>query len=116
VLSSSLDRGVLVVTVHHDPGTEGRAELLAQLEGLVQAHRPTPVVVILEEPATDGAVVSVVLRLHRTCRDLGVLMSVVSTSAPIRRMLEADADSTGTHLVIHARTDTAVTAAFAAAA
>ncbi|MFF9024808.1 hypothetical protein [Streptomyces eurythermus] len=116
LLSHSLDHGVLVITVHHAPGIGGRAELLSRIEGLVHAHKPAPVVITLEEPATDGAAVSVVLRVHRMCRDLGILMSVASASAPIRRVLEANTDTAGTHLVIHARTDTAVAAAFAAAA
>ncbi|MEU3937387.1 hypothetical protein AB0E85_35960 [Streptomyces sp. NPDC029044] len=37
-------------------------------------------------------------------------------SAPVRRALEANADAAGTRLVVHARADTAVTAAFAATA
>ncbi|MEU3957098.1 hypothetical protein AB0F45_33085 [Streptomyces achromogenes] len=41
---------------------------------------------------------------------------MASAGAPIRRVLEANTDTAGTHLVIHARTDTAVAAAFAAAA
>lgn len=115
-LSHSLDHGVLVITVHHDPGSAGRAELLPLFEGLVHAHKPAPVVVVLEEPAADGVAVGVLLRVHRICRDLGVLMSVASCSAPTRRVLQAQADTTGAHLVVHARTDTAVAAAFAAAA
>ncbi|MGV9631425.1 hypothetical protein ACWDTB_33450, partial [Streptomyces sp. NPDC003487] len=31
---------------------------------------------VLEEPAADGVAVGVLLRVHRICRDLGVLMSV----------------------------------------
>ncbi|MFE1437381.1 hypothetical protein [Streptomyces sp. NPDC058739] len=112
LLSHSLDHGVLVITVHQDPGIGGRAAFLAQLEGLVYAHRPAPVVLRLEQHAVDAAEVGAVLDLHRACKDLGVLMSVVSASAPARRVLAAGADSSGTHLVIHARASTAV-AAFA---
>ncbi|MFF7769871.1 hypothetical protein ACIPIU_14250 [Streptomyces massasporeus] len=116
LLSHSLDHGVLVIRVHEDPGVGGRATLVAQISDLVQAYRPAPVVIVLDEPAARGAVVSVVLRVHRLCGGLGTLMSVATHSAPIRRALDADADAGGTRLVVHARVDTAVAAAFAAAA
>lgn len=116
LLSHSLDRGVLVITIHQDPGVGGRAALLTKISDLVQAFRPAPVVVLLDEPAAQDAVVSVVLRVHRLCSRLGTLMSVATHSAPTRRALEADADTVGTRLVVHAHADTAVAAAFAAAA
>lgn len=116
LLSHLLDHGVLVITVHEDPGVGGRATLLAKISDLVQAYRPAPVVIILDESAARGAVVSVVLRVHRLCRGLGTLMSVATHCAPARRALEAGADMGGTRLVVHARVDTAVSAAFAAAA
>ena len=116
LLSHSFDHGVLVITVHADPGVGGRSTLLAKISDLVQAYRPAPVVIILDESAARGAVVSVVLRVHRLCRGLGTLMSVATHSAPARRALEAGADLGGTRLVVHARVDTAVSAAFAAAA
>lgn len=116
LLSHSLDHGVLVITVHEDPGVGGRATLVEKISGLVQAHRPAPVVIVLDEPAARGPVVSAVLRVHRLCGGLGTLMSVATHSAPTRRALEADAGTGGTRLVVHARVDTAVSAAFAAAA
>lgn len=116
LLSHSLAHGVLVVTVHEDPGVDGRATLVAKISDLVQAYRPAPVVIVLDEPATRGAVVSAVLRVHRLCGGLGTLMSVATHSAPTRRALEADAGAGGTRLVVHARVDTAVSAAYAAAA
>ncbi len=116
LLSHSLDHGVLVITVHRDPGIGGRAALLTKITDLVHAFQPAPVVVVLDEPASAGAAVSVVLRVHRLCSRLGVLMSVVSGSAPTRRALEDNADTAGTRLVVHARPDTAVAAAYTAAA
>ncbi|MFB8246978.1 hypothetical protein ACFC5X_18300 [Streptomyces sp. NPDC055952] len=115
LLSHSLDHGVLVVTVHHDPGVGGQAGLIARISGLVEAYRPAPLVVLLEQPATAAAV-GALLRVHRLCSRLGVLMSVATHSAPTRRALEAQADPGGTRLVVHARADVAVAAAFAAAA
>jgi hypothetical protein len=116
LLSHTLDHGVLVITVHRDPGIGGRATLLMKISDLVRAYRPAPVVVLLDEPAAQAAVVSVLLRVHRLCSRLGTLLSVATHSAPVRRALEANADSAGTRLVVHARADTAVAAAFAAAA
>ncbi|MFF5255938.1 hypothetical protein ACFY4K_28365 [Streptomyces leeuwenhoekii] len=117
MLSHALERGVLVITVPSDPGIDGRALLLEKIDDLVRAHRPAPVVIVLDEPAAQGAAVSVVLRAHRLCGRLGVPLSVATQSAPARRLLEAGADTGGTRLVVHARADTAVTAAaFAAAA
>ncbi|MEU9570997.1 hypothetical protein AB0D62_14075 [Streptomyces massasporeus] len=116
MLSHSLDHGVIVVTVHEDPGVGGRATLVEKISDLVQAYRPAPVVIVLDEPAARGPVVSAVLRVHRLCGGLGTLLSVATHSAPTRRALEADADTGGTRLVVHARVDTAVSAAFAAAA
>ncbi len=43
-------------------------------------------------------------------------MSVATHSAPARRLLEDGADTGGCRLVVHARTDTAIDAAFTAAA
>ncbi|MER7481647.1 hypothetical protein ABTX60_29130 [Streptomyces sp. NPDC126510] len=116
MLSHSLDHGVLVITVHQDPGIGGRATLLTRISDLVQAYRPAPVVIVLDEPAARSAVVSVVLRVHHLCSRTGTLMSVATHSAPVRRTLETDADTAGTRLVVHARADTAVAASYAAVA
>ncbi|MCK1820785.1 hypothetical protein MTQ10_14475 [Streptomyces sp. XM83C] len=83
----------------------------------MSAHRPAAVVVVLDRPASAGAALSVVLRVHGLCSGLGILMSVATGSAPARRALHAAADRTGVRLVVHARRHTAVTGtAFAAAA
>ncbi|WP_229908760.1 hypothetical protein [Streptomyces griseosporeus] len=116
-MSHSLENGVLVITVHDDPGRCGKALLLTRISDLVYAHRPAPVVIVLEAPAAAGAALGVVLRVHRLCSRLRILMSVATGSAPARRALEARAEGSGVRLVIHARTDTAITStAFAAAA
>ncbi|GGM19252.1 hypothetical protein GCM10010129_74400 [Streptomyces fumigatiscleroticus] len=116
MVSHHLEHGVLVVTVDQDPGIDGRARLSSQICDLVSAHRPAPVVIVLAEEATGRTAVSAVLRAHRLCGHLGVLMSVVTHSAPARRMLEDNAGTASPHLVVHARVDTAVMTAFAAAA
>ncbi|MBK3641383.1 hypothetical protein [Streptomyces sp. MBT33] len=116
MVSHRFERGVLVVTVESDPGITRRAVLTTEIGDLIHAYRPTPVVVVLEEAATGAPVVSAVLRAHHMCARLGVLMSVATHGAPARRLLEADADGVSPRLVVHARTDTAIDAAFVAAA
>ncbi|MFJ5778989.1 hypothetical protein [Streptomyces sp. NPDC093094] len=117
MLPHSFEQHVLVIRVSSDPGTEGTADLVTEVDGLVRAYHPSPVVLVLDARAATGAALSGVLRVHRTCSSLGVLLSVATPSARARRVLEADADSRATRLIIHARADTAVsTAALAACA
>ncbi|MEU7423114.1 hypothetical protein [Streptomyces sp. NPDC040750] len=113
MLSHVFERGVLVVTVHEDPGISGRALLLTRISELVEAHRQAHVVVVLDEPAAVATTVSVVLRVHHLCRDLGVLLHVATGSAAARRVLEANADTHGDPLGVHADVDTAVASASA---
>ncbi|WP_436800857.1 hypothetical protein [Streptomyces avermitilis] len=116
MLSHSIEHGVLVITLHTDPGIGQRAELSQEITDLVHAYSPLPVVIVLDMPGVGGATVSAVLRAQRMCHHLGVLMSVSTHSAATRRILEANCDTGGTRLVVHARTDVAITAAFTAAA
>jgi hypothetical protein len=116
MLSHVLERGVLVVTVHQDPGVTRRTELATRICSLMQAYRPAPVVIILADVAATSASVSAVLRSHRLCGRLGTLMSVATHSAPARRLLEANADSGSPRLVIHSRIDIAISTATTAAA
>ncbi|MBQ1097579.1 hypothetical protein KBY55_16135 [Streptomyces sp. b94] len=116
MLSHTLEHGVLVITVGQDPGIDGRATLTTRITNLVDAHQPTPVVIVLTERAAGPASVSAVLRAHQWCRRLGVLICVVTHSAPVRRLLENNSGSSGPRLVVHARVDTAITTAFTAAA
>ncbi|WP_330350815.1 hypothetical protein [Streptomyces sp. NBC_00582] len=116
LLSHSVQGGVLVITVYEDPGADARAALQARIGDLVQAHRPSTLVMILDEPAAARPVIGVVLRVHRLCARLGILMSVATHSAPARHLLETWADGLdGTRLVVHARIDTAIAGATALA-
>ncbi|MFR0354877.1 hypothetical protein [Streptomyces sediminimaris] len=115
-VSHRFEQGVLVIDVHRDPGAAGQAALAAEIGHLVRAHEPVPAVVVLDEQAASRAAVRAVLSAHRMCNRLGVLMSVATHSAPARRQLEANADTGGTRLVVHARADIAVAVAFTAAA
>ncbi|WP_435272598.1 hypothetical protein [Streptomyces parvulus] len=116
MLSHSLDHAVLALTVHRSPGIAGRAELVSRIEGLIHGYKPGLVVITLEEAANENAAVSVVLRAHRICNDLGIPMSAVTGSASVRRVLEASAETGGRLLTVHPHADAAVAAAFDAAA
>ncbi|MEU1708750.1 hypothetical protein ABZ478_25900 [Streptomyces sp. NPDC005706] len=104
---------MLVITLHDNPGVDGRAAPLDRISALVEGHRPVSLVVVLDGGAGADAAVAVVLRGHRVCSRLGLVMSVASRSAPVRRLLEAGADTAGTRLVVHARADTAIATATA---
>lgn len=116
MLSHRLDRGVLVLTVQEDPGIGGRAELVAGITAFVRVYRPAPVLVIIDDRAATPATVSAVLRAHRQCEELGVPMSAATRDAAVRRLLEANAVSGRSRLVVHPHLDTAVSAADEAAA
>ncbi|MGX1267583.1 hypothetical protein [Streptomyces phaeoluteigriseus] len=114
MMSHVLEQDVLVITVHADPGIGGRATLLAGIGDLIEGHMPASVVVVLDEAAATEAAVGVVLRTHRLCSRLGLVMSVATHSAPARRLLdEANADTNGIRLIIHARADIAIATATA---
>ncbi|GAA1422848.1 hypothetical protein GCM10009601_24990 [Streptomyces thermospinosisporus] len=116
MLSHALEQGVLVLSIH-DVVDGGRGALLTEITDLVHACKPAPVVIILADPAANRTALGVVLRAHRLCSSLGIMMSVATHSALARRRLEEDADTSGIRLVVHARTDTAIaTTAYTAAA
>ncbi|GHD26232.1 hypothetical protein [Streptomyces galbus] len=116
MLSHSLDRDVLVLTVHDDVDADGRGTLYTRISDLVQGCRPSAVVIVLDGQSALSATVGVVLRVQRLCCRLGILLSVAAASAPVRRLLETNAEACGIRLVIHARADTAVATAYTAAA
>ncbi|MET7685714.1 hypothetical protein [Streptomyces sp. NPDC005423] len=115
MLTHSIERGVLVLRLQGDPGPPDVDALSEHISGLVHAHDPAPVVIVLGADAPPSSV-EAVLRAHRRCAPLGVLLSVATHSAPVRRALEAQAGADGPPLVIHARVDTAIATAFTAAA
>ncbi|MGW7051045.1 hypothetical protein [Streptomyces sp. NPDC054887] len=114
MLSHTIEQGVLVITVLRDPGISGRAAVSETISELVHAHRSRPVVIVLDDGAAGPAAVSAVLRAHRMCGHLGILMSIATHSAAARRLLESNAHTEGSRPVIHARTDTAITTALTA--
>ncbi|MET9902852.1 hypothetical protein [Streptomyces sp. NPDC006446] len=115
MLMHALENGVLVLALDDDPGPTVQTTLAALISDLVHVHAPTPVVIVLGAVAAPP-VIDAVLRAHRMCSRLDVLMSVATPSAPARRALETQAPAHGASLVIHARTHAAITTAYAAAA
>ncbi|KQZ19986.1 MULTISPECIES: hypothetical protein [Streptomyces] len=116
MLSHRREHDVLVLTVREDPGINGRAELATRIMDFTQAYQPSPVLVVINDGAASPATASAVLRAHRQCSDLNVLFSVATHDAPVRRLLEDNADSRGARLVVHPRVDVALESAYAAAA
>ncbi|MET7475974.1 hypothetical protein ABZT17_16625 [Streptomyces sp. NPDC005648] len=109
-----LERRVLVITIHDEPGAGTRAAPLTRISDLVHGYRPASVVIVLDQPAPTRAALGVVLRAHRLCSRLGLVLSVAAHSAPVRRLLAALADTEdGIRLVVHARADTAIATATA---
>ncbi|MCX4579361.1 hypothetical protein [Streptomyces sp. NBC_01571] len=115
MLTHSVERGVLVLTLNDDPAGDSRDLLPQYISDLIHAHSPAPVVIVLSAAAT-AAVIAAVLHAHRMCSRLSVLMSVATPSAAARRAFEAQVTPHGPRLVVHARTETAIATAFATAA
>ncbi|MFD5856743.1 hypothetical protein [Streptomyces chartreusis] len=113
MMTHTIEQGVLVITMHDDPGIAMRAALLAQVSDLVQGHKPASVVIALDQPSPTQAALSVVLRAHHLCSHLGLVMFVATPNAHVRRLLAVGADTRDIGLVIHARTDTAIATATA---
>ncbi|MFD8735957.1 hypothetical protein ACFV06_13695 [Streptomyces sp. NPDC059618] len=114
MLSHRLENDVLVLTVEDTPGLREQ-NLAALISDLVHVHDPTPTVVVLGAVVPDE-VIEAVMEAYRRCRQSDVLISVATPSARARRTLQARAAAQGGGLVVHARVDTAVRAADAAAA
>ncbi|MEV6019190.1 MULTISPECIES: hypothetical protein [unclassified Streptomyces] len=114
MLSHRRESGVLVLTVEDTPGLRGQ-NLAALISDLVHVHDPTPTVVVLGAVVRDE-VIEAVMEAYRRCRQSDVLISVATPSARARRTLQARAAAQGGGLVVHARVDTAVRTADAAAA
>ncbi|MEV4331394.1 hypothetical protein AB0K02_12770 [Streptomyces sp. NPDC049597] len=110
MLHHTIERGVLVITLHDDVYLGNRVAVARGIASLVKAHMPAPVVIVLTASAVSAAAIGTVLRAHLMCSRLQVLMAVVTPSAPARRVLEANADVGGTRLVVFARSSQAIEA------
>ncbi|MFP1629743.1 STAS domain-containing protein [Streptomyces sp. 5K101] len=85
VLTHTLDRGVLVVTLHGDVVISDRATVSQQLAEVVRSHLPRAVVIELRTSVISAAALSAVLRAHRQCGQAGMTLSAVATVASARR-------------------------------
>ncbi|MGW2117392.1 hypothetical protein [Streptomyces zhihengii] len=116
MLTHTLENGVLVISLPADVGIGDRSALSTGIARLVGAYAPAPVVVELDTPAVAAAAVSAVVRAHRMCARLGVPMCVATSGAAARRLIQANSDTSGTPLGVHATTAEAVAALSAGAA
>ncbi|MGW6575001.1 STAS domain-containing protein [Streptomyces sp. NPDC054945] len=85
------DSGVLIVRLQADLDIGRRAATTSTIDGLLTAHRSTPVVLELSDAVLSPAAVSIVVRADRMCREAGTAAAVVTSSAEARRTLGAGA-------------------------
>ncbi|MFD9768228.1 hypothetical protein ACFWXI_32580 [[Kitasatospora] papulosa] len=116
MLSHRLERDVLVITIEKDPGVSGRAGLATEITELVHAYRTSPVLLVIDRAASTPATASAVLRAHRQVGELNTLLSVATQDAATRRLLEDNADTCGSRLVVHTHVDVALDTAYVSAA
>ncbi|MGW8990982.1 hypothetical protein ACWGRF_13800 [Streptomyces zhihengii] len=110
MLSQRYQHGILVITIHDDPAHDERADLTRRLAELMRAHHPAPVVVVIADAACSASTATAVRRAHRRGRDRNELLSVVTHSAPVRRLLQAGETAARHRMVIHPRMDVALAA------
>ncbi|WP_328964912.1 hypothetical protein [Streptomyces virginiae] len=84
------DSGVLIVRLQADLDIGRRAATTSTIDGLLSAHRSTPVVLELSDAALSPAAVSIVVRADRMCREAGTAAAVVTSCAEARRTLGTD--------------------------
>ncbi|MFB6822814.1 hypothetical protein ACFCXA_14610 [Streptomyces virginiae] len=85
------DDGVLIVRLQADLDIGRRAATTSTIDGLLTAHRSTPVVLELSDAALSPAAMSIVVRADRMCREAGTAAAVVTSCAKARRILGSDA-------------------------
>lgn len=83
------ENGVLIIRLRADLDIGDRAAAAWAIDGLLAAHRSSPVVLELSDAPVSPAAVSTVVRAHRMCRDAGVALAVVAPGAEDRRTLGA---------------------------
>ncbi|MFG2452907.1 hypothetical protein ACGFSG_26370 [Streptomyces sp. NPDC048512] len=110
-----MENGVLVLAPQDGLRAEAADTLAALIADPVEVHAPMPAVIVVGA-GTNPAAVDAVVRAHRMCRPTGVLLSVAAACASTRRLLRARAAEGGRNLVVHARTDIAITTACATGA
>ncbi|MGW6395987.1 hypothetical protein ACWFR1_37050 [Streptomyces sp. NPDC055103] len=89
IISHSVDGGILRVTLHRDLDITNRAAVALALQALVQAHRPTQVLVDVPLTEPSPATLSALVRTHRMCRNVGVDFVLTGLGADAQRLLDA---------------------------
>lgn len=88
LISHAVRHHVLRVTLHRDLDVTNRAAGALQIQALVQAHRPTRVVIVLPTANPTQATLSTQARAHRMCTSLGIPLALSGASARTRRLLD----------------------------
>lgn len=81
------DGGVLIVGLSADLDIADRAAAAWAFDGLLSAHRSSPVVLELTGAPVSPAAVSTVVRVSRMCSEANVPLTVVAPGAEARRAL-----------------------------
>ncbi|MDV9190543.1 hypothetical protein R6L23_20370 [Streptomyces sp. SR27] len=88
LISHTLRHHVLHVTLHRDLDVTNRAAAALQIQALVQAHRPTRVVLAVPSADPTPATLSALARAHRMCTSLGIPLALAGASTRTRRLLD----------------------------
>ncbi|MFF2999532.1 hypothetical protein ACFVTC_34050 [Streptomyces sp. NPDC057950] len=101
-----LENDVLILKVEDEPDGEQDLASLVRFMLMLLLLRSA-----FSKGEASDVVIKTVMEAHRECRELDVLMSVVTARARARRVLRAHATAHGRALVVHARADTAIATA-----
>ncbi|MFF3214338.1 hypothetical protein ACFYYB_27205 [Streptomyces sp. NPDC002886] len=99
-----LDDNILIITVHDSVDTEERAALTEAIDLLIEEHHPAALVITLEPAAGTPAGVSVVLRTHRHCTEIGIRMTAVAPHPATRYLIKSNQPT----LPVHSHTEHAL--------
>ncbi|MFD3531238.1 hypothetical protein [Streptomyces sp. NPDC058664] len=92
LISHAVRHQVLHVTLHRDLDVTNRAAGALQIQALVQAHRPTRVVIAVPSADPTPATLSTLARAHRMCESLGIPLSLSGASTRTRRLLDVSGE------------------------
>ncbi|WP_405476164.1 hypothetical protein [Streptomyces sp. NBC_00009] len=90
LISHSVDGDVLRVTLHHSVHVNTRAAAAAEIESLVHTHTPHRVTVQVPAGDPTPATLSVLVRAHRTCKNLDIPLSLTGATTTAQRLFTAN--------------------------
>lgn len=88
LISHGVDGDILRVTLHRDLDVTNRAAVALALQALVQAYRPTRVLVEVPLAEPSPATLSALVRTYRMCRGVGVDLVLTGLGTGAQRLLE----------------------------